>query len=77
MAEKKWQIIMVRYCEHAAQEVEFEVELVLPAENLPEQPPRVLAHRCSRGLACNIFDEPSCIWAGTNPDFDPFQELGK
>ncbi|HLE13248.1 MAG TPA: hypothetical protein VI776_00765 [Anaerolineales bacterium] len=72
MSEKTWQTIKVQYCHHAEAEVGLEAELVYPAEWLPDQPPRITAHRCSHGLACNLDGRPSCIWAGTNPTFDPF-----
>lgn len=73
-AVKIWQVLKVQYCQHAAEEVGFEAQVVYPAEWLPEQPPRVLAHRCSHGFACNLDGRPSCIWAGTNPVVDPFTE---
>jgi len=74
MAEKMWQIIKVRYCDHAGEEVAMEAEMVFPADLLPDQQPRIIAHRCSRALACNLDNRASCIWAGTNPTFDPFAE---
>jgi hypothetical protein len=40
---------------------------------LPDEP-RVLAHRCSYSLYCNLDGRPSCLWAGTNPAVDPFTE---
>ena len=72
MSEKSWQTLKVQYCHHADEEVGLEAELVFPPEILPDQPPRILAHRCSHGLACNLDGRPSCIWAGTNPAYDPF-----
>jgi hypothetical protein len=74
MAVKTWQTLKIKYCQHAGVEVGLEAEVVYPAEWLPDQPPRVNAHRCSHGLACNLDGRPSCIWAGTNPVFDPFLE---
>lgn len=74
MAYKNWQVVKVRYCEHAGTEVSMEAELVFPAEFLPDQQPRVLAHRCSRAIACNLDGRASCVWAGTNPLYDPFSE---
>jgi hypothetical protein len=50
----------------------LETELVHPIDLLPD-PPRVIAHRCSNGMDCNSTDNPSCIWAGTNPNHDPFK----
>ena len=76
MAVKTWQTLKIQYCEHAGCEVSMEAEIILPAEWLPEQAPRVIAHRCSRGLECNLDGRSSCIWAGTNPTFDPFLEAG-
>ena len=74
MSEKTWEIIKVRYCHHVKDEVNFEAQVVYPAEWLPDQPPRVIGHRCSEGLACNQESRASCIWAGTNPTYDPFKE---
>jgi hypothetical protein len=72
MAEKVWQPIKVCFCEHVNQDVEFEAEVVYPTDLLPDQAPRVIAHRCSHGMQCNQDGRPSCIWAGTNPLVDPF-----
>jgi hypothetical protein len=74
MAVSMWQTIKVRYCQHAEAEVGLETKIVYPAEWLPDQLPRVLAHRCSRAIACNLDDRGSCIWSGTNPMYDPFLE---
>jgi hypothetical protein len=74
MAVKTWQTIKVQYCHHVKAEVELEAQAVYPAEWLPDQPPRILAHRCSHAFACNLDGRPSCVWAGTNPSYDPFLE---
>lgn len=73
MAHRNWKILKVSYCEQAGEEVALEAELVYPASFLPEQPPRIMAHRCSHGLACNSFQKPGCCWSGTNPGYDPFK----
>jgi hypothetical protein len=75
MAEKTWQKIKVVYCEHAQKEVSLEAEIIIPADILPDQPPQVTAHRCSQALACNLDGRASCVWAGTNPGFDPFGDI--
>ena len=67
-----WSPIKRAICERIGEEVTLEVRMVFPADILPDQPPRVLAHRCSRGIECNLFDKPSCCWAGTLPEYDPF-----
>ena len=74
MAEKTWEVVKVHYCHHVKEEVGLEAQVVYPAEWLPDQPPRVLGHRCSEALMCNQDGRPSCIWAGTNPAVDPFKE---
>lgn len=74
MAGKVWETIRVRYCERVRRDVSLEAQVVYPAEWLPDQPPRVIGHRCSYAFACNLDGRPSCIWAGTNPAFDPFSE---
>ncbi len=74
MAERTWQPIKISYCHHVGHRVALQAELIYPAEWMPEQLPRVLAHRCSDAVGCNMDGRPSCIWAGTNPVFDPFKE---
>jgi hypothetical protein len=54
------------------EEVVLEVQRVYGADILPDQPPRLLARRCSQGLACNMMERPACKWAGTLPGYDPF-----
>jgi len=75
MSYRTWQTIKVQYCHHVQSEIGMEADVVYPAEWLPDQPPRILAHRCSQGMVCNLEGKPSCIWAGTNPSFDPFAEI--
>lgn len=75
MAVRTWQPIKIRFCDHAGAEVALEVEVVYPAEFLPDESPRVIAHRCSHAIDCNLDGRPSCVWAGTNPVFDPFREV--
>lgn len=72
MAVKTWETLTIHYCHHAGTEVGFEAQLVYPSEILPDQPPRILAHRCTHAMACNLESRPSCMWAGTNPAYDPF-----
>ncbi|MFH1906775.1 MAG: hypothetical protein ABIL11_05255 [Chloroflexota bacterium] len=79
MAERVWEVSKVCYCEHANREVALETQVVYPIDFLPDQPPRVTARRCSHGMICqqafgNQFAQPACIWAGTNPDYDPFRQ---
>ena len=50
MAEKIWQVEKIKYCEHVGHEVQIENEVVYPAENLPDQPPRIT---CASLLQCN------------------------
>lgn len=75
MAEKTWQTIKVVFCEHAGREVQLDAEIIIPADFLPDTPPRVGAHRCSHALACNLDERSTCVWAGTNPNFDPFGDI--
>lgn len=72
MGVKTWQTIKVQHCHHVNREVGLEAQIVYPAEWLPDQPPRILAHRCSHAFACILDGRPSCVWAGTNPSYDPF-----
>jgi hypothetical protein len=72
MSYLTWKSIKECECERIGEEVALEVQLVYPSEFLPDQPPRVLAHRCSKGLECNLIEKPACVWAGTSPGYDPF-----
>jgi hypothetical protein len=74
MAVRTWQPLKTQYCGRADEEVSLEAEMVFPSETLPDQPARVLAHRCSQAMACNQFNQAACVWAGTNPTYDPFAE---
>ncbi|MBN1665508.1 MAG: hypothetical protein JW862_00405 [Anaerolineales bacterium] len=74
MSVREWQVIKVRHCHHVDKEVGLEAQVVFPADWLPDQPPRIIAHRCSDALMCNQDGRASCIWAGTNPAYDPFKE---
>ena len=72
MSYKTWQALKTCYCQHVDQDVSLEAEVVYPAERLPDQSPRILAHRCSRALECNLDGRSSCLWSGTNPTIDSF-----
>lgn len=71
MAQKQWYVSKSLYCEHVKHEVALETQVVLPSEHLPEQPPRILAHRCANAIDCNGINKPGCAWCGTNPDYRP------
>lgn len=71
MAQKKWQISKTSYCERVGHEITLETEVAYPAEHLPDQPPRVIAHRCSNALECNKIEKMTCAFCGTNPDYRP------
>jgi hypothetical protein len=71
MAERTWHASKIRYCEHVGLEVALETEVVYPAEHLPEQAPRVLAHRCTKAIECNLVDKMACGWSATNPEHYP------
>ena len=72
MTFRTWEVSKISYCEHVGHEIALEAEKVYPAENLPDQPARVMARRCSNALVCNCMDKPGCIWSGTQPDYQPF-----
>jgi hypothetical protein len=72
MVQRTWEVLKACYCEHAGEKVQFEAQLAYPADLLPDQPARIAAHRCSHGTLCSLNDKPACIWAGTNPAFDPY-----
>lgn len=69
-----WEVLKTHYCEHIQEEVQLEAQMVHPVGLQSDQPVRVTAHRCSHGILCNFEDKPACVWAGTNPAIDPFEE---
>lgn len=73
MARVIWAPVKHAICVRIGEEVALEARMVFAADLLPDQPPRVIEHRCSRGIECNLFDKPSCCWAGTRPEYDPFR----
>jgi hypothetical protein len=77
MAKKVWQEIKVQFCDHAGTDVALEAEVLYPDDLMPDTPPRIVAHRCERGLECGLMKEASCVWAGSNPNYDPFSEKQK
>ncbi len=74
MAEKRWQTAKQIHCDHAGCTVQLEYQVILPAEYLPDQPARIVGHRCSQGMQCSMLTKPTCVWSGTNPNYDPFQD---
>ena len=74
MAEKVWEKIEVIHCNHMGCEVALEAETVYPADHLPDQPARLLSHRCSKAAECMVLGKGACVWNGGNPNFDPFQK---
>ncbi len=73
MAHITWVPQRSFYCQHIGQQVQIEDELIFPADILPDQPPQRRARRCSHGLSCNLQDRPACVWAGTNPLYNPLE----
>ena len=67
-----WKTMKRTSCDRVGEDVSLEARVVYPAEFLPDQPQRILAHRCSKGLECNQMNTPTCMWAGTLPGYDPF-----
>jgi hypothetical protein len=71
VAERTWQVQKIKYCAHVGHEIALETEVAYPAEQLPDQPPRIIAHRCSNAIECNMTEKAACALCGTNPDLDP------
>jgi len=75
MAVKYWEQERVIYCERAQQLAALEVEVVYPADSLPEWTQRVVAHRCSLSTDCELRGVGNCYWTGSNPLNDPFEVI--
>lgn len=67
-----WEPVKGICCERVGEDVTLQVKVIYPLDILPDQPPRVLARRCLKSMDCNQLERPSCVWAGTNPGYDPF-----
>lgn len=74
MATVLWRPVQTKLCERVRKVATLELQLVFPGENLPDQPPHVRSRRCSLALECNQFDRATCVWAGTQPEYDPLGE---
>ena len=72
MERVTWEPVKYMCCDRIGEDVTLQVKVVYPSDILPDQPPRVLARRCSKGLECNQLDRPTCVWAGTLPGYNPF-----
>ena len=64
MAWEFWRTVKRARCEGVKKNVALESRLVFAADALPDQPPRVLAYRCSSAEGCDHFAQPSCPWDG-------------
>ncbi len=71
MALARWETVRIEMCDRAGQRASLELQCVYPAEFLPDQPPHVIARRCSLGVQCNMLDKPGCRFSGTLPEYDP------
>lgn len=71
MARVVWEPVQARFCARLEQWVTPEVLRAYPADVLPDQPPRLLGRRCPQAELCNRIERPTCVWAGTQPDYDP------
>jgi hypothetical protein len=72
MPIEAWEPIKKAHCDRIDEEVALEARVIYPAEFLPDQPGRILAHRCSQSISCSVLDRPTCCWAGSWPGYDPF-----
>lgn len=73
MAVIRWEPIKTIDCRHAHDQASLEVQVVYATDSLPDLPPRVLAHRCSRAMDCIFTGCGNCHWTGENPGYDPFK----
>lgn len=67
MAWESWRTVKRGRCDFIDEEVAFEWRLVFAAAMLPDQPPRVLAYRCTGAESCERFDQPACPWVSLSP----------
>ncbi len=60
MAWQSWHTVKRARCDFVKEEVALESKLIHAADLLPDQPPRVVEYRCSRGENCNRQDHSDC-----------------
>ncbi len=77
MAVRFWKPAKTIFCVQAQAEALLETEVVYASDPLPDQPPRVLGHRCSRTLECVFCGPAKCYWTGEKPGYDPFQVMNR
>ncbi len=75
MATTYWEQVKTIYCQRARGEAALEVEVMVPAEPIPDWPKRVIAHRCSLAQDCEVQGIGNCCWTGANPLNDPFEGI--
>ena len=67
MAWETWRTVKRAQCEFVNEEVALESKLVHAADLLPDQPPRVMAYRCSSAENCDRFGHPACPLGSHTP----------
>jgi len=58
-----WEPVKSICCDRVGEDVTLQVKVVYPLGLLADQPPRVLARRCSKGVDCIQRDLPACLWS--------------
>lgn len=67
-----WEPLRIICCDRVGEDVTLQLKVVYPLDILPDQPPRVLARRCSKGEDCNQPNHPACLWSGKLSGYEPF-----
>jgi hypothetical protein len=67
MAWETWRTVKETRCKFLQDQVRLEARLLYAADILPDQPPRVLAYRCSDGQDCDRFNQADCPWGILTP----------
>lgn len=72
MANEQWVEVKTQWCEVAQSDVTMMERRVYAAATLPDtEPYRILGHRCSADVICNLLG-CHCRWAYTDPAVDRF-----
>lgn len=67
MAWETWRTIQQTRCIFLQGKVCLEARVLYPADIMPDQPPRVLAFRCSSVQDCDRFNQADCPWGILTP----------
>ncbi len=74
MSSKSWEVIKTCYCQHIDTKSGWKPSWSIRLNGCRTRRRAFLPIVARKAVSCNLDGRPSCVWAGTNPVFDPFIE---